>query len=175
MRYLCVFAIALLLAQSAPVSAQAVADPVALVDSWYRMYLGRSALGDPGSTGWMNQLRRGNSPASVLAGILASHEYFIRVGGTMPDFIRAVYGEVVGRPATPGELRFWLRRAYTQSRQDIANEILAQNPGAGIFVTLPGVVPPPSGGFPGWPRDSWPRDSWQRRNDYRRPFFPYRW
>ena len=170
MRYLCIFATAVLLAQSSPASAQRVADPVALVDSWYRMYLGRSALNDPGSAGWINLLRRGSPPSSVLAGILGSREYFNRVGGTMPAFIRAIYSDVVGRPPTPGELRFWLRRAYTQSRQEIANEILAQNPGAGIVVTLPGVVGPPTGGFPGWPRDRWPR-----RNDYRRPFFPYRW
>jgi hypothetical protein len=170
MRYLCIFATAVLLAQSSPVSAQVVRDPVALVDSWYRAYLGRTALDDPGSAGWINQLRRGTPPASVLAGILGSPEYFHRVGGTMPAFINAVYREAVGRSPTPGELRFWLRRAYTQSRGAIANEILAQNPGAGIFVTLPGVVAPPTGNFPGWSGDRW-----RRRNDYRRPSFPYRW
>jgi hypothetical protein len=170
MRYLCIFATAALLAQSSPVSAQTVGDPVALVDSWYRAYLGRSALNDPASAGWINLLRRGSAPAPVLAGILGSDEYFNRVGGTMPAFIRAVYREAVGRPATPGELRFWLRRANVQSRRDIANDILAQNPGAGIVVTLPGVVAPPSGGFPGWSRDRW-----SRRTDFRRPFFPYRW
>ena len=170
MRYLCIFTTAVLLAQSSPVSAQVVSDPVALVDSWYRAYLGRSALNDPGSAGWINLLRRGSPPASVLAGILASREYFNRVGGTMPAFITAIYSDVVGRPPTPGELRFWLRRAYTQSRRDIANDILAQNPGAGMFVTLPGVVAPPTGGFPGWSRNRW-----ARRDDFRRPFFPYRW
>jgi len=170
MRYLCIFTIAILLAQSAPVSAQAVADPVAVVDSWYRMYLGRSARNDPGSAGWINLLRRGSPPSSVLAGILGSREYFNRVGGTMPAFITAIYRDVVGRPVTQGELRFWLRRANIQSRRDIANDILAQNPGAGMAVTLPAVVAPPTGNSPGWPRDRW----W-RRNDYRRPFFPYRW
>jgi hypothetical protein len=39
----------------------------------------------------------------------------------------------------------------------------------GMAVTLPAVVPP-TGGFPGRPRDRW-----SRRNDFRRPFFPYRW
>ena len=170
MRYLCIFTIALLLAQSAPVSAQAVADPVAVVDSWYRMYLGRSARNDPGSAGWINMLRRGSPPSSVLAGILGSPEYFNRVGGTMPAFIRAVYRDVVGRSPTPGELRFWLRRANTQSRRDIANDILAQNPGAGMAVTLPDVVAPPPGVSPGRPRDRW-----RRRDDYRRPSFPFRW
>ena len=170
MRYLCIFTTAVLLAQSSPVSAQVVSDPVALVDSWYRAYLGRSALNDPGSAGWINLLSRGSPPASVLAGILASREYFIRVGGTMPAFINAVYRDVVGRPPTPGELRFWQRRAFTQSRQEIANEILAQSPGAGMFVTLPGVVAPPTGSFPGWSRNRW-----ARRDDFRRPVFPYRW
>ena len=170
MRYLCIFTTAVLLAQSSPVSAQVVADPVALVDSWYRAYLGRTALNDPGSAGWINMLRRGNPPASVLAGILGSPEYFNRVGGTMHAFIRAVYHEVVGRPPTPGELRFWLRRANIQSPRDIAYEILAENPGAGMFVTLPAVVAPPTGASPGWPRDRW-----RPRDDFRRPFFPFRW
>jgi hypothetical protein len=170
MRYLCIFTTAVLLTQSSPVSAQVVGDPVALVDSWYRAYLGRTALNDPGSAGWIDLLRRGSPPASVLAGILGSPEYFNRVGGTMPAFINAIYRDVVGRQPTPGELRFWLRRAYTQSRRDIANEILAQNPGAGMFVSLPGVVAPPTGASPGWPRDCW-----RSRHDYRRPFFPFRW
>jgi hypothetical protein len=170
MRYLYILTTAVLLAQSSPVSAQAVGDPVALVDSWYWAYLGRTALNDPGSAGWINLLRRGSPPASVLAGILGSPEYFNRVGGTMPAFISAIYRDVVGRPVTPGELRFWQRRAFTQSRRDIANEILAQNPGAGMFVTLPSVVAPPTVASPGWSRDRW-----GRRNDFRRPFFPYSW
>ena len=170
MRYLCIFTTAVLLAQSSPASAQVMSDPVALVDSWYWAYLGRTALNDPGSAGWINLLRRGSPPCSVLAGILGSREYFNRVGGTMPAFIRAMYSDVVGRPATPGELHFWLRRANTQSRRDIANDILAQNPGAGMAVTLPAVVAPPTRGFPGRPRDRW-----SRRNDFRRPFFPFGW
>ena len=165
MRYIFIFTIAVLLGQSSPVAAQAVADPVALVDSWYRMFLGRSALRDPASAGWTNLLRRGGSPAAVLAGILGSAEYFNRVGGTMPAFIRAVYVQAVGRQPTPGEFRFWLRRANIQSRQEIAQDILAQNPGAGMVVTLPGVVAPPVVGRPGWPRNF----------DYRRPSFPFRW
>jgi hypothetical protein len=165
MKYICIFTIAVLLGQSSRVAAQAVGDPVALVDSWYRMYLGRSALNDPASRGWINLLRRGGSPASVLAGILASEEYFIRVGGTMPAFIRAIYRQVVGRPPTPGEFTFWLRRANFQSRREIADDILAQNPGAGMAVTLPALVAPPAVGVPGWPRDF----------DYRRPSFPFRW
>jgi len=147
-----------------------MSDPVALVDFWYRAYLGRTALNDPGSAAWINLLRRGTPPTSVLAGILASREFFNRVGGTMPAFINAVYRDVVGRPPTPGELRFWQRRAFTQSRREIANEILAQNPGAGMFVTLPGVVGPPTVGSPGWSRNRW-----AHRDDFRRPFFPYRW
>ena len=170
MRYICVFTIAVLLGRSSPVSAQFGADPVAMVDFWYRTYLGRSALRDPASAGWIDQLRRGRSPTSVLAGILGSREYFNRVGGTMPAFIRAIYRQAVGRPATPGEVTFWLRRANIQSRRDIAYDILAQNPGAGITVpavTLPAVVPPPVAGGPGRP--------WRRDFDFRRPNFPFRW
>jgi hypothetical protein len=161
MRYDFILATAVLLGLTSPVDAQAIGDPMAMVDSWYRAYLGRTALRDPASAGWVNLLQQGGQPAQVLAGILGSPEYFNRVGGTMPAFIQAVYREAVGRPATPAELRFWLRRALTQSRRDIAFEILSQNPGAGMVVTLPAVVP-------GRPRDRW-------LHDYRRPSFPFRW
>src|SRR5262249_34330029 len=120
MRYLFILTTAVLLGLPSIVSAQAFGDPVAMVDSWYRAFLGRTALRDPASAGWVNFLRQGGSPTSVLAGILASPEYFNRVGGTMPAFIQAVYTQVVGRPATPGELRFWMRRAFTQDRRQIA-------------------------------------------------------
>src|SRR5262249_31634070 len=87
MRDTYIFTTVVLLAQSSPASAQVMSDPVALVDFWYRAYLGRPALNDPGSAAWINMLRRGTPPASVLAGILGSREFFNRVGGTMPAFI----------------------------------------------------------------------------------------
>jgi hypothetical protein len=163
MRHIFLITTAVLLGQTSPVPAQAIGDPVVTVDSWYRAYLGRAALKDPASAGWVSLLRQGNPPAAVLSGILASDEYFNRVGGTMPAFIQAVYRQVVGRPPTPGQYSFWLQRGYTQSRQQIAYEILAQNPGAGI------IVAPPAVGIPDFPRERWPL------HDYRRPFYPYRW
>ena len=163
MRYALIFTTAVLLGQSSPASAQAVGDPLAMVDSWYRAYLGRTVLKDPAGAGWVNLLQQGSSPAAVLSGILASAEYYNHVGGTLPAFIQAVYSQVVGRPATPAELNFWMQRAYTQSRQEIAYENLAQNPRAGI-------VAPPAAVLPNWPRDRWPH----HEHDYRRPYYPYR-
>ena len=142
MRCLFILTSAALLAQSSAVSAQGYGNPVAMVDSWYRAYLGRTALRDPASAGWVNLLEQGHSPASVLSRILGSAEYFNRVGGTLPAYIQALYRQVVGRPPTPAEFNFWLRRAYSRSRRAIAYGILTQNAGAGMAVAPAAVVVP---------------------------------
>jgi hypothetical protein len=172
MRYLFLLTTAVLLGQSSAVSAQAYGDPVAAVDSWYRAYLGRTSLNDPSSVGWVNLLRRGSSPQSVIAGILGSDEYFNRVGGTMPAFLQALSHEALGRPLSPSESNFWMQRAHTQTRQEIASEMLLQNPAGGIIVTPPAVVVPGRERERERAQERW-RD--QERYDYRRPYYPYRW
>src|SRR5262245_31208609 len=108
MRHIILLTTAVLLTQASAVSAQAFGDPVLAVDSWYRTYLGRTALNDPSAIGWVIQVRQGYPPKAVIAGILGSDEYFQRVGGTMPAFIQAVAREAVGRPISQGEYSFWM-------------------------------------------------------------------
>jgi hypothetical protein len=143
-------------------------DPVSLVDSWYRTYLGRSSLQDPYSSVWVSQLQGGTPAEAVLAAILASDEYYNRSGSSIQGFIQSLFRDVLGRQPTPGEFDFWMRRAYTGDRKDIAYQLLTQNPGRATIA----APPPPPPGIPDRDRNRW-RDRYDY--DYRRPYFPYRW
>ncbi len=157
-------------------------DPNSLVDSWYRTYLRRPP--DPNMVNWVSMLQQGNPPDVVLAAILGSDEYYAKAGGTAQGFITTLFNDVLGRPPSPGEVDFWVRRMYTEARTDVAHEILTQNPGVWIGSTttvrpyappvraVPGVVVTP--GYR-WERER--HEDWERRHefyDYRRPYYPYR-
>jgi hypothetical protein len=165
MRHLLILATAVLLGQSSAVYAQPYDNSVASVDSWYRTYLGRSALNDPGAAGWINLMRQGNTPTSVIAGILGTDEYFSRVGGTMPAFIQALYREALQQPLSQTAYNFWLQRAYTQTRQQIAYDVLMLNGAGGPIAAPPPTVVPDR-----------ERERWQHHDehDYRRPYYPFR-
>jgi len=187
MRQLLIFSALSLFGLTPAVSAQGYAgpgDPIVLVDSWYRTYLGRPAYADPGSADWVDALYQGTSPQSLLANLLGSEEYYTRSGGSMAGFIRNLYLQTLGRAPTPGEQEFWMRRSYTQDRKQIASEILTQNPGRGIVVTPPATVAVIPELHRAWVRDRerrWARERERERehyhhseHDYRRPYYPYR-
>jgi len=166
MRHLLILTTVVLLGQSSAVYAQPFDNSVAAVDSWYRTYLGRTALNDPGAAGWINLMRQGSTPTSVIAGILGTEEYFLRVGGTMPAFIQALYREALQQPLSQNAYNFWLQRSYTQTRQQTAYEVLMLNGAGGPIVAPPAIVVPDR-----------ERERWQHReqHDYRRPYYPFRW
>jgi hypothetical protein len=166
MRHLLILTTAVLLGQSSAAYAQPYDNSVASVDSWYRTYLGRSALNDPGAAGWINLMRQGNTPTSVIAGILGTDEYYYRVGGTMPAFIQALYRQALQQPLSPSAYNFWLQRAYTEPRQQIAYEVLMLNGAGG-----PIAAPPPAIVVPNRERERWRHQQY----DYRRPYYPFRW
>jgi hypothetical protein len=162
--------------------AQSYGDPASLVDYWYRTYLGRPA--DSGITYWVNEFQQGASPDQVLAGILASDEYYKKGGGTPEGFVTALFNDVLKHPPAPADVDFWVRRMYTESRQDVADEVLTQNPGVWVGANMavpqpppvavtpvaPGVIVSPGGG---WDRDR--HEDWNHHHDihdYRRPSPP---
>ncbi|HEV3446786.1 MAG TPA: DUF4214 domain-containing protein [Gemmataceae bacterium] len=94
-------------------------NPENLVRTWYEKYLNREPDPDGLST-WVGALVSGQSPESVLAGILNSDEYYIRAGNTPDGFIQKLFTDVVGRQPTPRELDYWMNRLYQSGRQDTA-------------------------------------------------------
>jgi len=113
------------------VRAQDYGDPVQIVRYWFQSYLGREAE-ESGALYFADQLRRGNSPESVLSGILGSDEYYRRGGSTPEGFVRLLFIDTLGRPPTPVELDLWTRRMWTANRQDIAYQMLTGNPGSWV-------------------------------------------
>jgi len=122
------------------------------VAQWYQRYLRRDA--DPYAGGWVQALQQGQQPEQVLAGILASDEYYRIAGGTPRGFVRQLYEDVHGRRPTPQEADHWARRIYSESRTDVAYAILTR-------------------GARNWDRGD-DRDDWRDRYDYRRRYDRYR-
>jgi hypothetical protein len=162
----------MLTASAAP--AQVYGDNAALVDYWYRTFLGRAP--DAAMAGWVNALNQGQPADQVLSGILASPEFYNRGGATPQGFITLLYSTILQRAPTPAELDFWIRRMYTEDRQAIADEILKQNPGVWVSSNTPVVTPPvvPAPGIDWQRHREWERDrrwDWDRRHgvyEYRR-------
>jgi len=153
MKRLIVIAALALLVVPLPGSAQyppsyGYGDPEQMVQSWYRQFLGRNA--DPQASAWIGQLQSGQAPEAVLAGILASSEYYLRGGSTPDGFIRRLHTDLTGRPPSPREVQFWLNLLYQSDRQDVAYRLLQRYPQgwAGAGPAVPGP-------------------------DYRRPFHRY--
>ena len=154
--------------------AQNPGDPNALVDSWYRAFLGRPA--DAGSAFWVTDLQQNVGPDAVLAGILGSDEYYARHGNTPAGFVGGLFADLLHRPANPNDLNIWVGRLYTADRQEVALEIMTQNPGnwVGPAPAQPNVnvvVAPPN---VRWERDR--HEDWLHHHgiyDYRRPPYPY--
>jgi hypothetical protein len=107
---------------------QAYGDqPEQMVRSWYRKYLNRDV--DPvGYETWVGALRNGSPPEQILAGILASDEYYNKGGGSPQRYITVLFQDITGRPPTPQELDYWTRRLYTDQRSDIAYALLTRYP-----------------------------------------------
>jgi len=94
----------------------------ALLDGWYRNYLGRP-IDAAALTVWGAKLTQTSDPALVQAQLLGSGEYYQRNGATPADFIRALYRDVDGNPnPSEAQVRTWLDKLREAERR----EVLAQ-------------------------------------------------
>jgi len=103
-------------------------DADALVSAWYQRYLGRDM--DPGASGWIDQVRIGADPSTVLCRILASDEYYQRGGATPSGFVERLYVDVADRRPSREEMDSTLNRMASVDRQGVAYEMLRQHPEA---------------------------------------------
>ncbi len=177
-RILILSALAVLCAAPAA-RAQDPAEQAKMVDYWFRTYLGRPA-GDLGPI-YAGSLA-GQTPTQVLAGMLGSDEFYTKAGSTPEGFVRLLFTDIVGRPPSERELGYWTGRLYSESRSDVAAELLGQYP-----QSWTSSWPPPDRDRywrPDYDRDRRDRDrDWERERqrererrdfDYRRPYYPYR-
>jgi hypothetical protein len=133
-----------------------------MVREWYRRFLRRDV--DPGSAIWVDALKRGQSPDTVLSQILGSTEYYVRTGSTAEGFVRQLHTDLTGRVPGPRETQFWVNQVYRSDRQDVAYSMLQrypQNYGSGYPGSYSGSYSGSGSGYP---------------YEYRRPYrdWPYR-
>jgi hypothetical protein len=102
-------------------------QPEDLVRAWYQKYLNRE-VDAVGYQAWVSGLRSGTSPEMTLAGILSSDEYYLKGGNTPEGYIQTLFQDLTGRPPTPGEQDYWLRRLYHEQRVDIAYAMVTRYP-----------------------------------------------
>ncbi len=122
-----------------------------VVNRFYRTMLGRD--GEPtGVDYWVNEIRSGHRTEAQVAGqILASDEFFDGAGGgTVNGFVTALYTRVLGRAPDPDGLNYWVQRAASYGRYDVAASFY-QTPEAlygrvsVLYESLLGRLPDPGG------------------------------
>jgi hypothetical protein len=111
-------------------------SPDALVRFWYQKYLDRDV--DPGYAAWVNALASGSAPATVLAGILGSQEFYDKSGDTPEGFVQNLFFKITGRRPSEPEFRGFVRRAVYGDRTEVAYALLARYPQAWQSGALPG-------------------------------------
>jgi hypothetical protein len=118
-----------------------------LVTGWVVSYLGRQPTPRELTT-LVSQLRSGVSPFRVQANILSSNEYFMRNGGFLPGFARALLRDVASRPGTPQEVQELVILAGNQGRYAAALAVVtAAEARPPVVVPVPVPVVPVT---PGW-------------------------
>ena len=132
-----------------------------LVDGWYAKFLNRQR--DPYAAVWIDSIRQGQPPNSVLAKILGSQEYYDKSGDNPQGFIQTLYQDVTGRQPSPQELNYWMQRMSISDRTDVAYELLTRYPQSWQGAA-PGYYPPSQPGYTLAPH-----------YEYRRPFYRHRW
>ena len=90
----------------------------------------------------VDELKRGIAPEIAVAEILASPEYWVRCGGKLETFVQTMFLDVVGRPPSPQEYDFWLRRFYHEDRGRVTQDLIARYPPAWIARKRPRPCPP---------------------------------
>lgn len=94
------------------------------VRDWYQMYLGRPAS-IAEMRPWIDMLKAGKSLEQVLPEMIASPEYFNRNGGTMGNFVQAVYRDFLERAGSKAEIDSWLvPLSRKMARQDMVRQVM---------------------------------------------------
>ncbi|NTW39892.1 MAG: DUF4214 domain-containing protein [Cellulomonadaceae bacterium] len=77
-----------------------------LISGSYASYLGRLPDGS-GLEYWLSRMNAGWTISQMEAGFIASDEYFAASGSTPSGWVSALYGDVLGRAASGGEIAYW--------------------------------------------------------------------
>jgi hypothetical protein len=97
-----------------------------LIQGFYQRFLGRPTS-ESEILAAIGILNGPGTDEQVIALLTGSVEYFnqARVGADNTQFIRAVYQDWLGRPASPGEISSWLGFLSSHTRPDFVTAILS--------------------------------------------------
>jgi hypothetical protein len=74
----------------------------------------------------VTELGGGSSDEAVIAGILASPQYYSAAGRTPATFVTSLYDRLLGRSPAPAELTFWeLQLSAGETRAEVASAFLS--------------------------------------------------
>jgi hypothetical protein len=99
------------------------------VAGWYQTYLRRvtplaTLASSPELGSWVSQLKSGTDPLNVLAGILASPEFYAASGGSDQALVDNLYQRVLLRVADSGGEQYWIKRLGQVSSVEMIREFL---------------------------------------------------
>ncbi|NTW39357.1 MAG: DUF4214 domain-containing protein [Cellulomonadaceae bacterium] len=101
----------------------------------YDAYLLRGPDGG-GMAFWLGRMDAGVRIEEIDAGFIASQEYWNRAGATPDGWVQMLYTDVLGRPAQPTEVRYWVGRlAAGASRGWVATGFLLSTEHLGAVVS----------------------------------------
>jgi hypothetical protein len=102
-------------------------QPEELARTWYQNYFRRDP--DPREVRWVaDQLRRGETPESVLSMLLAGRDFYDYCGGTDAGFVTQLIGDIGHHEAKGQEVSYYYRRLQTESRRDLVYSMLLRYP-----------------------------------------------
>ena len=90
-----------------------------IVDGFYESVFGAPRPNDPGRAYWIDQIKKGMTPAKVGAYFYASAEYFERHGGTNKLWVESLYKEILDRKPDAGGVSFWVGRLDSGTGRDV--------------------------------------------------------
>ena len=124
------------------------------VSGLYRHILNRQPSAAE-TAGWVSYLQQGGKVEQVMGLFLSSAEYQGRFGDDS-SFVQGVYGVVLGRTASSGELAFWAGLVPQVGRAGVVNDLLGTQEYRGLVVRqdyaalLERFFPPSPAEVAGW-------------------------
>jgi hypothetical protein len=97
-----------------------------VVNALFARLLNRTA-DSGGLAAFVAFLQGGGTVEQVIALIVSSQEFANLTGGSNSGFIQALYGDLLGRTVSSGELMNWLNMLPTLGRAGVASAILASS------------------------------------------------
>jgi uncharacterized protein YkwD len=93
-----------------------------LVTQIFHDLLGRDPDAATAAT-YVNMLQSGSHRADIEAAVVVGPEYVAEHGGTDDGWVRGLYQDLLGRPASDGEVALWVGVLASSSRLDVVKKI----------------------------------------------------